>query len=112
MSTTDGMVETQLCKLRDTSDTLIGALLFYTPFAIQGVRESTLVYLYDTVVDTQFRKFLWQAVCAYHFENCRTRYVCCSHCTVLSTRRNRAPTAVSALILHPREICTSSVCLT
>ena len=88
------MVETQLCKLRDTSDTLIGALLFYTPFAIQGVRESTLVYLYDTVVDTQFRKFLWQAVCAYHFENCRTRYVCVVH---------TAPFFLLVEIEHPQQ---------
>ena len=45
------MVETQLCKLRDTSDTLIGRAcdMFNLQLAIAS-------YMYDIVVGTQFHK--------------------------------------------------------
>ena len=48
------VVETQLCKLRDTSDTLIGraCAMFQLKY---GVCE--LDYIYDMVVDTQIHKF-------------------------------------------------------
>ena len=47
------MVETQLCKLRDTSDALIGraCAMFQLKY---GVCELHLPYM---VVDTQFHKF-------------------------------------------------------
>ena len=47
------MVETQLCQLGDTSDTLMGRAC--TMFQLKyGVCE---LYLRSKVVDTQFRKF-------------------------------------------------------
>ena len=46
------VVETQLCKLRDTSDTLIGRVL-----VLLSICDTVLVnYIYDTVVDTKFHK--------------------------------------------------------
>ena len=39
MSTTDGWFETQLCKLRDTSDTLIGRASAVVPGIIEGSRK-------------------------------------------------------------------------
>ena len=46
------MVKTQLCKLRDTSDTLIGRAcdMFHLQLAFVS-------YMYDIVVGTQFHKF-------------------------------------------------------
>ena len=47
------MVETQLCKLRGTSDTLIGRAC-----AVSHCNMVFVNYIYDMVVDTQFHKFL------------------------------------------------------
>ena len=46
------MVKTQLCKLRDASDTLIGRAcdMFHLQLAFVS-------YMYDIVVGTQFHKF-------------------------------------------------------
>ena len=48
------MVDTQLCKLRDTSDTLIGraCAMFQLKYDV-----CELHLIYDTLVDTQFHKF-------------------------------------------------------
>ena len=46
------VVETQLCKLRDTSDTLIGRACDMFQLKLVFVN-----WIYDTVVDTQFHKF-------------------------------------------------------
>ena len=46
------VVETQLCKLRDTSDTLIGRAC-----AVSHCNMVFVNYIYDMVVDTQFHKF-------------------------------------------------------
>ena len=46
------MVETQRCKLRDTSDTLIGRACDMFQLKLVFV-----IYIYDMVVDTQFHKF-------------------------------------------------------
>ena len=48
------VVETELCKLRNTGDTLIGRACA-VPSVIPGM---VLVnYIYDVVADTQFHKF-------------------------------------------------------
>ena len=46
------MVETQLCKLRDALDTLIGRACDMFQLKLVFVN-----YIYDMVVDTQFHRF-------------------------------------------------------